>query len=386
MRFFHLSDLHIGKQLHNFSLQEDQSHILDQIVKKAEELSPDCMVIAGDIYDKAIPSGEAVALFDGFLTRLADLKPGLPVLLVAGNHDSPKRLSFVRSILKKDRIHIAGMPPERPEDFLEKVVFTDEWGPVCFYLLPFLKPGYVSGVFPEEDMGSYEEAVAKILDRELVDRGIRNVLVTHQFFTASGKEPMTSDSESIHVGGLDNVDVRVLEPFTYAALGHIHRPQSMGVEIYRYCGTPMAYSVSESGDEKSLTVVTLKEPGTAPVIECVPLEPLHRVRSAAGTLQELLEAAGEGICQDYMSLTITDEVLPYQPREQLERKYARILEIKVENTRTRRQSEEIGEMAMITKPLELFRSFYREIQGQELTEEQEELLEDVLEQAKEGRK
>ncbi|MGI6070070.1 MAG: exonuclease SbcCD subunit D [Blautia sp.] len=383
MKFFHLSDLHIGKQLHHYSLLEDQTYILRQIIEKARELLPDGIVIAGDIYDKAIPSAEAVALFDGFLTELSEIEPRIPVLLVAGNHDSPKRLEFVRSILKKDQIYIAGMPPKTPKESLEKVILTDAWGPVCFYLLPFIKPGYVSGVFPEEELGSYEEAVAKLLEREKVDESIRNVLVTHQFYTASGREPASSDSESIHVGGIDNIDVRVLEPFVYAAMGHIHRPQSMGRESYRYCGTPLAYSVSEKDDKKSLTVVTLREPGTAPDIECLPLAPLRRVCAYKGTLEELLEAAGEGNCGDYVSLTLTDEVMPYQPREQLERKYERILEIKVENTRTRRQAEEIREASMVTDPMELFGAFYRELQGEELDENQKTILRDVLEQVKE---
>lgn len=383
MKFFHLSDLHIGKQLHYYSLREDQEFILKQVVEKAKEYRPDAIVIAGDVYDKAIPSGEAVSLFDRFLTEISEITPRIPVLIIAGNHDSPRRLDFANSILKKDQIYIAGMPPRTPEEFLMKVNFTDEWGEVCFYLLPFLKPGYVTGVFPGEEIGSYENAVEKLLEREEIDTDIRNVLVTHQFYTASGKEPKRSDSEVIHVGGLDNVDVRVLESFTYVAMGHIHRPQSMGQPNYRYCGTLLPYSVSENADEKVLTMVTLKEAKSEPEIARIPLSPLRNVIVRKGTLAELLEQAEGKICQDYASLTLTDEVIPYQPREQLERQYERILEIKVENTRTRRQTGDIREVSLETDPIALFETFYREIQGQEMTDGQKELVKEIILEVKE---
>lgn len=383
MKFFHLSDLHIGKQLHFYSLRDDQEYILKQVTELAREYRPDAIVIAGDIYDKAVPSAEAVSLFDWFLTELRKIKPEIPLLLVAGNHDSPKRLDFASSILQKDAVYIQGTPPAKPDEFLKKVEFHDPWGKVCFYLMPFLKPGYVAGVFSGEMPGSYEEAVEKILKREQVDSGSRNVLVTHQFYTASGREPDRSDSEAIHVGGLDNVDVRVLQPFAYVAMGHIHRPQCMGKTVYRYCGTPLAYSVSEGDDQKSLTMVELKDLGAEPEITLVPLKPLRQVRALRGSLEELLSLVPQGTCKDYVSLTLTDEIMPYQPREQLEQKYERILEVRVENSRTRQQAGKLRESNAVTDPLKLFESFYRDMQGQELTEGQKTLLQELLEQAKE---
>ncbi|HIX58889.1 MAG TPA: exonuclease SbcCD subunit D [Candidatus Blautia gallistercoris] len=385
MKFFHLSDLHIGKQLHFYSLRDEQEFMLRQVIGLAREHRPKVIVIAGDIYDKAVPSAEAVALFDWFLTELQEIRPAIPLLLIAGNHDSPRRLDFASRILQKEGIHIQGMPPAGPEEFLRKVEFTDEWGKVRFYLLPFVKPGYVAGVFPGEGPGSYEEAVEKILEREEIDRGIRNVLVTHQFYTASGKSPEKSDSEAIHVGGLDNVDVRVLEPFVYVAMGHMHRPQSMGKPWYRYCGTLYPYSVSEAEDQKTLTMVTLGAPGIEPEISLLPLKPLRKVRTLRGTLEELLEQVPQGTCGDYVSLTLTDEIMPYQPREQLEKRYERILELRVENTRTRQQARDLQEGNALTDPMELFGNFYREIQGQDLTGEQQKLLEELLEQAEEER-
>lgn len=383
MKFFHLSDLHIGKQLHFYPLLEDQKYILEQVAEQAEAEKPDAVVIAGDIYDRPVPSAEAVSLFDWFLRRMRKACPGVSLLVIAGNHDSPRRLGFASSILEREGVLIAGMPPEHPREFLKKAELTDRWGRVCFWLLPFVKPGYAAGVFPGEEPESYEEALRRLLEREKIDPAVRNVLVTHQFYTASGREPEKSESESVHVGGVDNVDVRVLEPFCYAAMGHLHRPQAMGRPVYRYCGTLLPYSVSEGEEEKSLTVVTLREPGTEPEIRTVPLTPLRRVRSLRGTLAELLEQAPREGSDDYVSLTLTDEQMPYQPREQLEQRFRRILEIRVENTRTRRQAEEIRESRQNRDPLELFADFYREMQGQEMTEEQRSLLKEILKQAEE---
>lgn len=384
MKFFHLSDLHIGKQLHYYSLAEDQRHILDQVVEWAKREQPQAVVIAGDVYDKAIPSGEAVSLFDYFLTELTKALPEGRVLVIAGNHDSPRRLDFASSILEKHQVHIVGMPPKSPEEYLTRVSLEDAWGEVCFYLMPFLKPGYVAGVFPEEEKSSYQEAIQGLLEREQIDTGIRNVLITHQFYTSFGREPRRSDSEAIHVGGLDNVDVQVLTPFDYVAMGHIHRPQSIGGEQYRYAGTLLPYSVSEAGDEKVLTMVTLGEKKTPPQVTELPLSPLRRVIARKGTLDELLARAGEEPCEDYASLTITDEIMPYQLREQLERKYTRILELKIENTRTLRQAGELQECSLVTEPLPLFARFYEELQGQPLREEQKALLKDVIDTIKEG--
>lgn len=376
MKFFHLSDLHIGKQLHFYSLKEEQEAILNEILSYAEEIKPKAIVIAGDVYDKSVPSAEAVAVFDGFIRKASKL--GLAVLLISGNHDSPERLEFASTLLEKEKLYIGGIPPQREEDHLKKVVFKDEWGEVCFWLLPFLKPSYVRGLFGEESV-SYTEAVEKVLERENIDFKSRNVLVSHQFFTASGKEPVRSASETIYVGGSGNVDISAVKDFDYVAMGHIHKGQSIGEERFRYCGTPLKYSVSESGDEKSLTVVTIREKGEEPVIETLPLHPLRDVHSFKGKLAEILELG----CEDYVSVTLTDEKLPYQPREQLNRIFPNLLEIKIENTRTKMQLKELKEPESMDDPFKMFGKFYQEIHGMEWTEKEKDILLEILKKVQE---
>lgn len=376
MKFFHLSDLHIGKQLHFYSLKEEQEAVLNEILSYAEEIKPKAIVIAGDVYDKSVPSAEAVAVFDGFIRKASKL--GLAVLLISGNHDSPERLEFASSLLEKEKLYIGGIPPQREEDHIKKVVFKDEWGEVCFWLLPFLKPSYVRGLFGDEAV-SYTEAVEKVLERENIDFKARNVLVSHQFFTASGKEPVRSASETIYVGGSGNVDILAVKDFDYVAMGHIHKGQSIGEERFRYCGTPLKYSVSESGDEKSLTVVTLGEKGEEPVIEKLPLHPLRDVRCFKGKLAEILELG----CEDYVSVTLTDEKLPYQPREQLNRIFPNLLEIKIENTRTKMQLKELKEPESMDDPFKMFGKFYQEIHGMEWTEKEKDILLEIMKKVQE---
>lgn len=383
MKFIHLSDLHIGKQLHRYNMSEEQRQILHQIVEMAQEEQPDAVVLAGDIYDSPVPSAEAVSIFDDFLTKLCEHVPQAAILVIAGNHDSAKRLDFASSILAKHQVHIVGMPPVHQEEFIKRITLTDEYGEVDFYLLPFVKPGYVRHVFTEE-VPSYDAAVRMLLEREKIDDTKRNVLVSHQFYTAGGKEPETCDSEVRFVGGIENVDVAALGAFDYAALGHIHRPQKMGQESYRYCGTPLQYSVSEAGEEKSVTVVELKEKGSAPLIRQLPLKPMRKVRKLTGTLREILEGVTEENRHDFVSITLTDEVEAYQPKERLEEKFDHILEIRIDNARTRKlldlEDEEIEEL----DPYEAFGMFFTEMNGREMTKQEDELLRRVINQEIEG--
>lgn len=381
MQFFHLSDLHIGKQLHHYNLIPDQEHILAEIVSYAEQLQPDAIVIAGDIYDKSVPSAEAVSVFDTFLTALTSLTPKIPVMLISGNHDSSKRLDYASSILLNQEIYIAGEGPRTEEEHLLKVTLEDENGPVHFYLLPFVKPGYIRHLYPE--VSNYEEAVRFLVEREDIDMKVRNVLVSHQFYTASSARPETCDSEIFSVGGVDNVDVRAVKEFDYVALGHIHGPQRMGKESIRYCGTPLKYSVSECGHKKSLTVVTLGKKGTEPKIETYPLHPLRDVRKLNGTLEEVLAQANEKNQEDYVSVTLTDEAEPYQPREQLLQAYPHVLEIRMDNTRTRQRLTFVEEELRLASPLDTFSEFYHAVQGRELSEEAMEMLHHVMESVKE---
>lgn len=384
MKFIHLSDLHIGKQLHHYSLIEDQEHILNEVIDCVKELSPDAVLIAGDIYDKSVPSAEAVSLFDEFLTRLADIRPPAAVMIISGNHDSAQRLDYASRILGRQNIYIAGSVPSRKDEHLKKVTLTDEYGEVDFYLLPFLKPGYVRGVFADdaEVPETYSDAVRCILEREEIDPERRNVLVSHQFYAGTGSAPDTCDSEMFSVGGIDNVDVKPLLQFDYAALGHLHGAQQVQSPSIRYCGTLLKYSVSEAVHTKSLHLVTLGAKGEEPAIRQIPLHPLRDVRRVRGELKEIMENAGPDNRDDYISVTLTDETDPYRPKEQLEKVYSHILEIRTDNTRTRKRLEEFCDEAEIADPLTIFSDFYQEIQGRALSEEEKRYLEGILEKVK----
>ncbi|HAX51832.1 exonuclease SbcCD subunit D [Muricomes intestini] len=382
MRFFHLSDLHIGRRLHYYNLLEDQRYILNEVAGYVEQMHPDAVVIAGDIYDKAVPSAEAVSLFDDFLTKLADIAPYAAVLIISGNHDSSQRLDYASRLLGRQNIYIAGEPPAEKEDHLKIVTLSDEYGEVNFYLLPFLKPGYVRNVFEKEAPENYSEAVARILEREEIDCTKRNVLVSHQFYTGNGDIPDTCDSEMFSVGGIDNVDIRPLLQFDYAALGHIHRAQQVGKPFIRYCGTLLKYSVSEAEHNKTLHMVELKGKGTEIHVELLPLHPLRNVCRVRGEMDEILKNAKLEDKDDYVSITLTDEIEPYRPKEQLEKVYSHILEIRMDNTRTRKRLGEFDMKTEITDPLTLFNDFFREIQGREISGKERDILEQVLDRAK----
>lgn len=383
MKFFHISDLHIGKQLHHYHMSEDQKYVLAQIVDAVRREKPDAVVIAGDIYDTPVPSAEAVSVFDTFLTALSAEEPQVPVLIIAGNHDSARRIDFASGILKKHGVHIAGMPPTGPEEFIKKVALEDEWGEVIFYLLPFLKPSYVRRVF-EEELESYDMAVKKLIERERIDTDVRNVIVSHQFYTAGGAAPVTSDSEVRIVGGIENVDAEALEPFDYAALGHIHRAQKIGKEIFRYSGSPLQYSVSEAGNEKAVTVVEMGKKGTEAQIYTIPLIPLRRVHKLTGCLEDILSSADERLRDDFVSITLTDEIEPYQPKERLEEFFGHILEIRIDNARTRRLLDFAEGESEDMDPCEAFIMFFEEMNGRNMTEPEIALLKTVINEEMEG--
>ena len=384
MKFFHLSDLHIGKQLHRYNLKEDQQVILKEVITYAKELRPDAIVIAGDIYDKSVPSAEAVNVFDEFLTDLSEITPEIPILIISGNHDSPDRLKYASEILKRHHIYLAGNVPERPEEHIEKVTLHDAYGEVDFYLLPFMKPAYVKNIFVDGTPETYSDAVKEIIKREKIDyKDKRNVLVSHQFYVGEKAEsPETCDSEVFSVGGIDNVDIGSVKEFDYVALGHLHGAQCIGKPEIRYCGTILKYSVSESTQNKSLTVVTLKAKGEKPEIENYPLHPLRDVRKKKGTLDEIIKEAQETEKDDYISITLTDEIDPYKPKEQLERIFSHILEIRVDNQRTRTKLKEMDEELVMKDPFTSFAEFYKEMQGREMNGEEETIMKEIFDKAK----
>lgn len=385
MKFFHLSDLHIGKNLNGYSLKENQKEVLTQVAAAAKQHHPDAVLICGDIYDRAVPSGEAYTLFDWFLKELSGIRPQIPVMIIAGNHDSPERLSYAGGFLEHHRIYISSMPPGCPEEHLKRVILEDEYGPVNFYLLPFLKPGYVRPLFEKTGVEGYEDAVEKVLGREDVDTSQRNVILSHQFYVNGGQLPGTCESEqaSIMAGGLDSVDIRVLGDFDYAALGHLHGPQKVGRESVRYCGTPFKYSVSEESHRKSITVVELGPKGEEPEISVLPLRGLQDVRRVKGSLEEVLSQGIGESCHDFVSVTVTDETEPYNLREQVEEVYDYLLELRIDNSRTRQRLQDTGEELSLLRPFEAFCQFYETVRHCSMTAEEEEWMKAIFEGAKE---
>lgn len=384
MKLFHISDLHIGKQLHRFDLIEDQKNILEEIVACAKKHRPDVILIAGDIYDKAAPSGEAYDLFDYFLNLLASVQPHIPVLIIAGNHDNASRLHFGASFLEKSDIHISVLPPRKEDEHLLHYTLQDEYGDVTFYLLPFTKPSLVRGLFTEEETPNYQNAIARVIEREQIDYAKRNVLLAHQFFVCGDSKPETCDSETtyISVGGIDCVDIACVKNFDYVALGHLHGAQKIGENYIRYSGTPLKYSVSEAMQNKGITMVTLGKKGEPVEIETIPLHAMADVKALRGNLQDILAMATPENKSDYVSVTITDENV-YRPKEILEEYFEKILEVRVDNMRTRNRLEVVEYVEENQDVFSVLSDFYQEMNGQPMTEDEAKLMAEIIDGAKE---
>ena len=336
MKFFHLSDLHIGLKLFNRDLREDQEYILRQITDLAVREQPQAVVIAGDIYDKAVPSAEAVEVFDRFIAGLNAALPDAAVMMIAGNHDSGPRINCFRSVLSRQNVYMIGQPPRAEGEHIERVTLEDECGPVNFYLLPFVRPSMVKQLTGVDENGnnlSYDETLRRLIGREEIDLSQRNVIVSHQFYLPAGthaEDVERMDSEIRTVGNIDQVSAEILEPFDYAALGHIHKPMKAGSEFIRYCGTPLACSVSEAGQQKGIVMVELGKKGDRKTT-VLPLEPLRQVRVIRGELEEVLGQA----CGDYATVILTDkadlDVLDMQDR--IRSAFPNLLEIRRETVR-----------------------------------------------------
>lgn len=375
MKFFHLSDLHIGLKLINRDLREDQEYIFDQITEAAHREKPDAIVIAGDIYDKAVPSAEAVEVFDHFTGALKEAVPEAVIMMISGNHDSAPRVNCFRSVLNRQNIHMIGMPPQKEEEHIEKVTLQDEYGPVNFYLLPFVKPSMVKLITGTDENGnnlSYNETIHRLIQRENVDETKRNVLVSHQFYLPAGKKAEDverMESEICTVGNIDQVSADILEKFDYAALGHIHKPMKVGSEFFRYCGTPLACSVSEAGQEKGIVVVDIKEKGQIQT-EVLPLIPLRQIRVVKGDLEQVLTQA----CKDYVTVVLTDkvdlDVIDMQDRLRLA--FPGLLEIRRENGRMADYSEKMA----LEKLLDPFELCCRFLSGPD--DQEKEILQDII--------
>ena len=373
MKFLHLADLHLGKRVNGFSMLEDQAHILRQILAILDDEQPDGVLIAGDVYDKSVPSVEAVGLLDGFLTELR--ARGVPVLLISGNHDSPERLAFGGRVMDSCGIHISPVY----DGALAPVTLQDAFGPVHVWLLPFVKPAHVRRWFPDADIESYTDAVAEAVAHMDIDTAARNVLVTHQFVTGGAR----SGSEELSVGGTDNVDSGVFAPFDYVALGHLHGAQHIGRETIRYAGSPLKYSFSEARQHKSVTVVTLGEKGDVQV-RTVALTPLRELREIRGSYDELTARSfyeHTTYRSDYLHLILTDEQDVFDAMSRLRTIYPYLMTLDYDNARTRAA----GGMSVPAEterrtPLELFEALYKRQNHRPMSEVQRAYIAQLMEQ------
>ena len=370
MKIVHLSDLHLGKRVNEFSMLEDQAHILSAILRVIDDVGPEAVIVAGDVYDKSVPSAEAVELFDDFLWKLAQRK--LQVFIISGNHDSPERIAFASRLIDATGIHLSPVYSGR----VAPVTLWDEHGAVDFYMLPFIKPAHVRRFFPEAEIASYTDALKTAVDAMAMDHTRRNVLITHQFVTGASR----SESEDISVGGADNVDASVFEGIDYVALGHIHGPQNIGSDQVRYCGTPLKYSFSEAKHTKSVTVATLGKKGDL-TIETVPLTPRHDMREIRGFYEELVTRKNyEGTAtDDYLRIVLTDEEDIPDVMGKLRVIYPNLMEVKYDNRRTRAGGRITGADAPETKtPLELLGEFYALQNGQPMSDEQTQFARELI--------
>lgn len=378
MKFIHLSDLHLGKRVNEYSMLEDQKYILTKIINVVDEEKPDGVLIAGDVYDKSVPSAETVSLFDDFLTRLA--KRNLQVFIISGNHDSPERMSFGSRLMDQSGIHISQVYNGKVTPF----AISDEHGNVNVYMLPFIKPVHVRRFF-EEEIETYTDAIRVAVAEMNIDQSGRNILITHQFVTGA----LRSESEDLSVGGSDNVDVSVFDGFDYVALGHIHSPQNCTSERVRYCGTPLKYSFSEVKDKKSVTIVELANKGNL-TIRTVPLVPMRDMVEIKGKYDDImLKSFYENTTyqEDYVHITLTDEEDIVDAIGKLRTVYHNLMKLDYDNRRTRSVAQVDGAVDVETKtPIELFSDFYELQNNQPMSDEQKAFVEDLIEQVWEDEK
>lgn len=370
MKLIHLSDLHIGKRVNEISMLEDQAYILTRILQITDEENADAVLIAGDVYDKSVPSAEAVTLFDDFLYRLAQRKK--PVLIISGNHDSPERLAFGNRLIAQNNIYISPVYSGN----VEPVPLTDGHGQVDFWLLPFVKPAHVKRFYPDTAIENYTDALRVAIENMEIDPQKRNVLLTHQFVTGAS----TCESEEISVGGSDNVDASVFDGFDYVALGHIHGPQNIGSNRIRYCGTPLKYSFSEESHHKSVTVVHLGSKGELE-LTLHPLFPRQDLRSIRGSFAEVTGSCSySSAAQDYLHVILTDEEDIPEAMGKLRMLYPNIMKLSYDNTRTRCSQVIDGAQDVQQKsPLELFEELYTLQNNQPMSSEQRKFTQELIE-------
>ena len=377
MKLIHLSDLHLGKRVNEFSMIDDQRHVLDQILRVIDAERPDAVLIAGDVYDKPVPTAEAVALLDWFLVELSGRQ--LQVFVISGNHDSAERMAFGGRLMEQSGVHLAPVY----DGTVARWTLTDEHGLVHLYLLPFVKPVHVRRCFPEREIETYTDAVAAAVEAMDVDPAARNVLVTHQFVTGAAR----CESEEVSVGGADNVDASVFDGFDYVALGHLHGPQTVGRETVRYCGTPLKYSFSEAHHKKSVTVVELGEKGTV-AVRTVPLTPRRDLVELRGAYEEVTRRdfyEGNGYQDSYVHITLTDEEDVPDALGKLRLIYPYLMKLDYDNQRTHAAGvgDEGGDLQR-KSPMELLEEFYELQNGQPMGQEQRQFARQLMERIWEG--
>ena len=372
MKIMHLSDLHLGKRVNEFSMIEDQTYILNEIINIIDEQKPKVIILAGDIYDKPIPPAEAVELFDDFLYKLS--KRNLYVFIISGNHDSAERIAFGSRLFDKSGIYLSPVYNGK----ILPISVDDECGDINFYMLPFIKPVHVRRFFPDASISTYTDALNTVITDMNIDSTKRNILITHQFVTGSSR----TESEDVSVGGSDNVDADIFKDFDYVALGHIHRSQSCGSEYIRYCGTPLKYSFSESKDTKSITVIDIKEKGDIK-LDFIPLTPLRDMVEIKGSYNELMLKSfyeNTTLPTDYVHITLTDEEDIPDVITKLRVIYKNIMKLDYDNQRTRKSSEiNLINAVDSMSPLELFDTFYEIQNGRHLSDAQRVFLENIIE-------
>ena len=372
MKIMHLSDLHLGKRVNEFSMIEDQTYILNEIINIIDEQKPKVIILAGDIYDKPIPPAEAVELFDDFLYKLS--KRNLYVFIISGNHDSAERIAFGSRLFDKSGIYLSPVYNGK----ILPISVDDECGDINFYMLPFIKPVHVRRFFPDASISTYTDALNTVITDMNIDNTKRNILITHQFVTGSSR----TESEDVSVGGSDNVDADIFKDFDYVALGHIHRSQSCGSEYIRYCGTPLKYSFSESKDTKSITVIDIKEKGDIK-LDFIPLTPLRDMVEIKGSYNELMLKSfyeNSSLPTDYVHITLTEEDDIPDVITKLRVIYKNIMKLDYDNQRTRKSSEiNLIDAVDSMSPLELFDTFYEIQNGKHLSDAQRVFLENIIE-------
>ena len=383
MKFIHLSDLHIGKRVNGFSMMEDQEYILNEIINIIDNEEPQAVILAGDIYDKAIPQADAVELLDDFLVKLSERR--LQVFVISGNHDSPERLAFGRRLMEDSGIYVAPVYDGNVKPFTVK----DDYGEVNIFLLPFIKPVQVRKAFPQQvhEIESYNDAVRVAIENMDIDSSVRSVLVTHQFVTGAVRSE--SEDMTLSAGGSDNIDCGIFKKFDYVALGHIHKPQNIGSPNIRYCGTPLKYSFSESLHEKSVTVAELEEKGSLSV-RTVPLKPMRDMVEIRGEYDRVTAKSfyeGTTYRSDYMHITLTDEEEIPEVIGRLRSVYPNLMKVDYHNTRTQSTGiVDVVKMPEVHMPLNIFEEFYEKQNNAPLSQEQSGLLRKLIEEVWEEEK